>query len=259
MLNELPPFIVTLADELATLPGAVAVVLGGSRAFGASDAKSDWDIGLYYRAEIDLTALAARGTVYPPGSWGRLMNGGAWLQCEGQRVDVLLRDLNAVEHWTQRAEEGDFEVDALLGYSAGVPTYLLTAELASCRVLRGELSVVSYPPKLMAAAPPRWRFCRSFSIAYARAHAERGNFVGAIGQVAKAALEEAHAVLCERGEWTCNEKRLIEAAGLTEVQALFGQVPSERDALLEWIERVGERLGMPKEEASPWAAPAENR
>src|SRR5258706_14870141 len=70
--------------------------LGGSRAFGYNDASSDWDLGLYYRGAIDLTALAARGDVYPPGSWGRVMNGGAWLRCGGERVDVLLRDLDVV-------------------------------------------------------------------------------------------------------------------------------------------------------------------
>src|SRR4029077_14322726 len=108
---------------------AVAVVLAGSHAVGAGDPDSDWDLGVYYRGTIDLSTLAARGAVYPPGSWGRLMNGGAWLRCNGLKVDVLLRDLDTVEHWARRAEQGEFEVDALLGYVAGVPTYLLSAEL----------------------------------------------------------------------------------------------------------------------------------
>jgi hypothetical protein len=54
--------------------------------------------------------------------------------------------------------------------------------------------------KLATAAPPRWRFCRSFSLAYARTHAERGNLVGATGQTAKAVMEKAHAIICQRGE-----------------------------------------------------------
>lgn len=257
-MNELPQSIATLVDKLATMRGVVAVVLGGSRVLGTNDAKSDWDLGLYYRGEIDLTTLSARGIVNPPGSWGRIMNGGAWLQCDGQRVDVLLRDLDAVEHWTQRAQAGDFEVDSLLGYLAGIPTYTLTAELASCRVLHGAIPTVAYPPKLATEAPPRWRFCRSFSLAYALAHAERGNVIGATGQTAKAVMEEAHAILCERSTWVCNEKRLLDAAGLTEVQALFGRVPTDPAALREWIGLVGERLGMPRDEASPWTSANEN-
>src|SRR5262249_28107956 len=168
------------------MPGAVAVVLGGSHALGTGDAGSDWDLGLYYRGTIDLGDLAARGTVHPPGAWGRLMNGGAWLRCGGEKVDVILRDLLVVEQWTRRAEQGEFEVDLLLGYLAGVPPYLLVAGLASCRVLRGELPTAArYPPKLSAAGPPWWRFCRSFSLDYARMHARRGNLVGATGQAAK--------------------------------------------------------------------------
>jgi hypothetical protein len=38
-----------------------------------------------------------------------------------------LRDLNVVEYWTKRAQEGEFERDALLGYLTGIPTY------AQCR------------------------------------------------------------------------------------------------------------------------------
>ncbi len=225
-MSDLPQPVAELVDVLAAMPGTVAVVLGGSRALGSADAASDWDLGVYYRGAIDLTALAARGVVHPPGSWGRVMNGGAWLRCGGERIDVILRDLDVVEHWTRRAEKGEFEVDALLGYLAGVPTYLLSAELASCQPIRGDLPAIPFPPQLVAAAPPRWRFCRSFSLDYARVHARRGDVAGATGQAAKAVMEEAHAIVCERGQWVCNEKRLIEAAGLVGLQALFAQVPT---------------------------------
>src|SRR3970040_255587 len=94
-MNDLPQSIAELVDVLAAMPGSVAVVLGGSRALGSSDAESDWDLGLYYRGAIDLVALAARGVVYPPGSWGRLMNGRAWLQCGGEKGDVILNSLRA--------------------------------------------------------------------------------------------------------------------------------------------------------------------
>ena len=251
-MNDLPQPIAELVDVLADMPGTVAVVLGGSRALGSNDAGSDWDLAVYYRGAIDLTAIAARGTVFPPGSWGRVMNGGAWLRCGGEKVDVLLRDLDVVEHWTRRAEQGEFEVDALLGYVAGVPTYILSAELASCRPLRGNIPAAPFPRQLVVTAPPRWRFCRSFSLDYARMHARRGSLAGATGQAAKAVMEEAHAVLCERGQWVCNEKRLIETAGLAGVHALFGQVPIEPANLLQWVELVADQLGVPKGEVTPW-------
>jgi hypothetical protein len=249
----LPETIVELVDELMAMSGAVAVVLGGSRALGAADEKSDWDLGVYYRGAIDLSRLAARGVVYAPGSWGRLMNGGAWLRRDGLNIDVLLRDLDAVEHWGRRAEQGEFEIDALLGYVAGVPTYLLSAELASCRTLRGELASAPFPPRLMAAAPSKWRFCRSFSLEYARMHARRSNVAGASGQAAKAVMEEAHAIMCEQGRWVCNEKQLIDRAGLSAVQAVFGDVPVERATLLRWVDRVADQLGVLEQETPPWS------
>lgn len=251
-MKDLPRPITELVDVLAAIPGVLAVVLGGSRALGANDAGSDWDLGLYYRGIIDLSPLSARGVVYPPGSWGRVMNGGAWLRCEGEKVDVLLRDLDVVEHWTRRAENGEFERDALLGYLAGIPTYTLSAELASCRTLHGEIPVAPFPPQLVVAAPPIWRFCRSFSLDYARMHARRGNLAGATGQVSAAIMEEAHAILCERGEWVCNEKRLMETAGLAGLRVLFAQVPIDSARLVQWVDRVADRLGVPRGEETPW-------
>jgi hypothetical protein len=251
-MNDLPQTVAELVDVLASMPGAIAVALGGSRALGTSDPGGDWDLGLYYRGEIDLSALAARGTVFPPGSWGRLMNGGARLRCGAEKIDVLLRDLDVVEHWTRRAQNGEFERDALLGYLAGVPTYVLSAELASCRPLRGDIPASPFPPRLAVAAPPVWRFCRSFSLDYARMHARRGNVAGATGQAAAAVMEEAHAILCERGQWVCNEKRLIETAGLARLHPLFTQIPNESANLAQWIDQVAEGLGVSKSEITPW-------
>jgi len=251
-MTELPKLVAEMVEILANLPGTIAVVLGGSQSVGTADSGSDWDLGLYYRGAIDLTALAVWGTVHPPGAWGRLMNGGAWLRFGDLKVDVMLRDLDTVEHWTRRAEKGEFEVDLLLGYLAGVPSYFLTGELASCRVLWGEIPIAPFPAALRASGPPQWRFSRSFSLDYARMHARRGNPVGAGGQAAKAIMEEAHARLCEQGRWVCNEKRILEAAGLVELSAPFAQIPPEAAELLRWVDQVADQLGVQAGEVTPW-------
>ena len=82
------------------------MTIGGSRATGTADQSSDWDVGVYYRAGIDLAPHARYGEVHPPGSWGRIMNGGAWLSVEGTKVDVLLRDLDVALHWAGQARRG---------------------------------------------------------------------------------------------------------------------------------------------------------
>lgn len=53
------------------------------------------------------------------------MNGGSWLQLDDLRIDVLVRDLDVVEHWAGEAGAGRFEVDGLPGYVAGITTYSL--------------------------------------------------------------------------------------------------------------------------------------
>jgi hypothetical protein len=251
-VTTFPRSLASLADFLASMRGVSAVVLGGSRALGTASDASDWDLGVYYRGELDTSSLARFGAVHPPGSWGRIMNGGAWLTVDGLKVDVLLRDLDVVERWSARAREGEFEIDALLGYLAGVPTYSLLAERAVALTLRGELPAESeYPRSLVARAPERWRFCRDFSLEYARMHARRGDAVGAVGQAVKAAMEEAHARAAERGRWVLNEKRLLECTGLAGVSALLHAMPEAHERLLSWVDGFGVALRDPEDQEHP--------
>jgi hypothetical protein len=235
-MSELPRPVADLCAALGSQPGVLAVALGGSRAAGTADAASDWDLGLYYRGEIDLTVLARHGQVHPPGSWGRLMNGGAWLTVDGLKVDVLLRDLDVVRHWSAEAEQGRYEVDALLGYVAGAPTYGLMAELAVSRALVGTLPEVSaYPAALAEAGVRRWRVHAEFSLEHARMRAERGDVTGAAAQAAKAVLEAAHARACRERLWVLNEKTLVERAGLAALHERFTRIPAGPAALVEWV------------------------
>ena len=207
-----------LAIQLQAIPGVVAVTLGGSRARGVQHAGSDWDLGLYYRGALDadqLRALGHPGTVVNPGEWGRLMNGGAWWTIDGVKVDVLYRDLDVVEHWAAQAEQGRFEVDDLLGYLAGFPTYAVVGELALGRQLTGEpLPRPSYPSALRDRAARIWRWRAEFHRTYAVQHVARGDHRVQAALLIRADLEEAHARMAERGEWVLNEKGLLARAGL---------------------------------------------
>ena len=143
-----------LAEQLMEIPDVVAVTLGGSRAGGVIHPDSDWDFGLYYRDAIradDVRALGFDGTVVEPGAWGRLVNGGAWLTVEDQRVDLLYRDLDVVQHWLEEAEAGRYEVHQVDGYLAGMATYVLAGELALSELLAGEL------PAARSQSPTRRR------------------------------------------------------------------------------------------------------
>jgi hypothetical protein len=209
-----------LADRLRQIPGVIAVTLGGSRATGAHQADSDWDFGLYYRGSIDVSAIRSlgyAGTVVEPGKWGRLINGGAWLFVDGQRVDLLYREISTVEHWTREAEAGRFERDHVEGYVAGMTTYVLCGELALGRVLHGSLPRPDFPPALRESAPPRWFGSALFSLDVAETYVKRGDDSGAMALALKGLIAAAQGVLARRGEWALNEKRIIERAGLGEL------------------------------------------
>ena len=236
---DLPGEVRDVVDRVAAMRGVEAVLLGGSRATGTATEDSDWDVGVYYRGSLDLDPLAELGQVHPPGSWGRLMNGGAWLHLADTRVDVILRDLDVLEHWTDEARAGRYDVDGLLGYLAGFPSYTLTAEVASSELVFGRLDIdATFPESLRRAAPARWRFHRDFSLYHARRAAGLGNEVAALGQLCRAVVEEAHARHCAAGRWVLNEKRIQDGTGLpvrlppgqvSHVVETVAMVLSERD------------------------------
>ncbi|MFI6565545.1 nucleotidyltransferase domain-containing protein [Streptomyces sp. NPDC050534] len=244
-------FLDTVTDRLATLPTVRAVALGGSRAQGTHRPDSDWDMAVYYRGPFDpadLRALGWEGEVSDVGGWGGgVFNGGAWLTIDGRRVDVHYRDLDVVEHELAEAEEGRFRVEPLLFHLAGIPSYLVVAELAINRVLRGKAPrPTAYPQKLRASAADRWRGIAQATLAYAKAnHAPAGRLTEVAGAVATAAMQTGHAVLAARGEWVTNEKRLLERAelrGVDELLAGMGRQSGSLAAVLSGAESLFARL-----------------
>ncbi|MGW3951765.1 nucleotidyltransferase domain-containing protein [Streptomyces sp. NPDC004752] len=243
-------FLDTTADRLAALPAVRAVALGGSRAQGTHRPDSDWDLAVYYRGPFDpaeLRALGWPGEVSEIGGWGGgVFNGGAWLSIKGRRVDVHYRDLDSVEHELAEAREGRFRVEPLLFHLAGIPSYLVVAELAVNTVLRGELPRPAvYPPKLRrtalehwhGTALEHWHGTARATLAYAQAnHAPHGRLTEVAGALAVAAAQTAHAVLAARGEWVTNEKRLLERAGLRAVDGIVAGL--DGSGLMAGIERA---------------------
>jgi len=153
-------FEATVVEALQVMPGAEAVMLGGSRARGDHRPDSDWDFAVYYRGAMDASyfeTLGWSGTVYQPGQWGQVMYGGAVFDLDGRHFDIHYRNLDVVEHWTAEARRGHFEVHILNFHLAGIPTYMLTGELATGRVLWGEVEVPDYPDALRETAPSVWR------------------------------------------------------------------------------------------------------
>jgi hypothetical protein len=168
-------------------------------------------------------------------------------QPRGIKVDVLLRDLDVALYWVAEASQGVYEVDALLGYLAGAPTYTLMAELALNRTVHGRLPVVGeYPEKLSQTALRRWLLSGEFSLAHAQTRAERGDITGTVGQSAKAVMEMGHALACAQHLWVINEKKLVEQ-GPDFRRCTLGLLIPHPSQLLTWLDglRMALRRALP--------------
>ncbi|WP_344810571.1 hypothetical protein [Microlunatus aurantiacus] len=65
------------------------------------------------------------------GEWGGgVFNGGAWLEIDEAKVDLLWRDLDVVDHEISEAQAGRWRQEPLMFHLTGIPTYILLAELA---------------------------------------------------------------------------------------------------------------------------------
>jgi len=208
-----------LTGQLAALPGVLAVALGGSRAQMTNRPDSDWDFAVYYRGEFEPQSLREKrwaGEVSEVGGWGGgVMNGGAWLTIDGRRVDVHYRDLDQVEYWCAEAEAGRFQKELLLFYVAGIPTYVVMAELATNRVLAGTLPRPEYPELLASSAGDRWGKDALASLGYAAsALRSRRDVTVALSNAGRGLIEAAHSTLSYRRQWALNEKGIVARAGL---------------------------------------------
>lgn len=237
-----------LAAQLAEIPGVVAVTLGGSRATGNERPDSDWDFGLYYRDRIDpddVRGLGWPGDVSEPGGWGPVVNGGAWLVVEDQRVDLCYRDLDEVLTSVAEAEAGRFRIEALATFVAGIPTYVPAGELALGKVLVGTLPRPAFPDALAVSAPPRWRQLASMALRTAGAHARRGDATATAANLGQAVIAEAQARQAGRRQWELNEKGLVARAGLEATDDVLAMVGSSPDQLAAAVDAVVALLQLP--------------
>jgi len=214
-----------LAERLVTVPGVVAVALGGSRARGTHRPDSDHDLGLYYRGTLDVDALQALATevadgpveVTRPGAWGPWVDGGGWLTVEGRPVDWIYRSLDRVEAVWADCAAGRYTVEFQVGHPLGFYSYAYAGEVALCRLLAdpaGELAALqrrAYPPALGAAlVAGLWE--ADFAIGNAKKGAAGGDPAYVAGCLFRAVGVLCHALHGHARRWVVNEKGLVASA-----------------------------------------------
>jgi hypothetical protein len=236
-----------LVESLMGIPGVVAVARAeGEHAAGPRPQGRPAYL-LYYRGTLDageLRKLAFEGDLEEPGVGGRVMNSVGTLTIEGGRVDVSYRDLDAVEHWVAEAYAGRFEIDAVDGWLAGMPTYGLLGELATGEALAGKLPRPEFPAALRKSATRRWRDTAARALEVAGSLASRGDVAGCSGLLAKAAVATAEARLAERGEWVLGEGGIVRRAGLGRTETILASIGDRPFDLERAVSRMRVALGL---------------
>ncbi|WP_434042798.1 MULTISPECIES: nucleotidyltransferase domain-containing protein [Sorangium] len=231
-----------VAARLGAIPGVAAVVLGGSRARGEGHPDSDIDLGIYYEPERppDLEALRAlarelcaggpadgvaplakelhgsvpEDVVTPIGAWGPWINGGAWLEVEGRRVDWLYRDLARVRRVIEACRAGQVTCDYQPGHPHGFLDAIYLAEVHDCRPLvdpEGALGplkalVTPYPPRLRRAIIDRFLWEAGFALDTAQKAGRRGDVLYVSGCLFRAAACLVQALFALNERYVSNEK-----------------------------------------------------
>lgn len=222
------PDLISIAERLQAVRGVVAVVLGGSRARGPHRPDSDFDLGLYYRGELDVAALRALAAGYgdapsdvtPCGGWGPWVDGGGWFTVGGHRVDWIYRDLDRVRRSWADCQRGHYEVGVQAGHPLGFYSHAYAGEAAICRVQTdptGELAALQaetrrYPPALGdALVHALWQ--AGFALYGVRTAAATGDATYAAGNLFQLVGALCHALHGRAGQWLINEKAMVAATG----------------------------------------------
>lgn len=230
MKINLEQLIITIAAEISQVEGVSAVVLGGSRARGTQNNKSDVDLGIYYHPDrpLDLAALGRVAAQFddahrsdaltPLGSWGPWINGGGWLTVNGIAVDFLYRDLGKVTAVVDSCHQGKVEIFYQPGHPHGFMSSIYMAELAVCKPLwesdRHEISALKartnpYPAALKQALIGTFGWEINFSIEIARKGISRGDVVYASGCCFRAAMCMLQILFAINEAYWLNEKGAV--------------------------------------------------
>ena len=204
---EIDAILRDVVARISEIDGIVAIVLGGSRARGTADERSDIDLGLYYDAKhpFSTTALGAAAQelddrhsdnlITPFGEWGPGVNGGGWLEIRGNHVDFLYRDLGAVRDAIEDCVAGRPRSIYQLGHPLGFHIQIYAGEIHVCRLLFDPTGVISklksevrdYPEKFRTAAITKHLFDAEFEIMIASKPAQRRDVMYVAGCLFRAA------------------------------------------------------------------------
>jgi hypothetical protein len=189
-----------ILNELRSVQGLLAVVLGGSYARGTQRPDSDMDIGLYYAEDApfstdDIRQIAQKISAGEPPTvtafyaWGAWVNGGAWIHAAAGKVDFLYRNVDQVRRVIQDAHAGKVQLDFLQQPPYGFHSVIYLAETAIClplydpqNVIRDlKQSVAFYPAALKQTIVHDSLWGAEFTLSHAQTFARQADVYNTVG------------------------------------------------------------------------------
>lgn len=219
--------VATIVDELSSVSGVVAVVLGGSFASGRATPESDVDLGIYYREASPfriehIRAIAERisGNSTPVVTdfyqWGPWVNGGAWIRTASGKVDFLYRNLDHVErtitdaengiiehHYGQQPPYGFYSVIYLAETKIAVPLHDPEGALT-----RAKARVARYPDRLRMRIVDDALWSAEFTLGFAESASSTGDVYGAAGCLTRIFSNLTQAIFALNEEFFLTDKRI---------------------------------------------------
>jgi Polymerase beta, Nucleotidyltransferase len=236
-----------VTQRLSKVESVVAVVLGGSHARGDAKPNSDIDLAMYYHPEnplniAQLRALADELEGADPtlklyedrgptelGGWGPFINGGAWLEIQGQRMDWLYSNISEVQQAISDAVAGKSVLHHRPGHPHGFHTHIFVGQVHFAKALYdptgafGKLKeqVLEYPPKLRRFLIREFNGQIDVALASSEKSAARGETYYVAGS-----LFECAACLVQM-LFALNEKYFINEKGSVDLVETFTLKPKD--------------------------------
>jgi predicted nucleotidyltransferase len=205
--REIEEILNLVVARVSRMDGVSAIVLGGSRARGTADERSDIDLGIYYdgqrpfltaalgAAAQELDDRQAENLVTSFGEWGPGVNGGGWLEIRGNHVDFLYRELGAVSQAIDDCIAGRPHSIYQLGHPLGFHMQIYAGEVHVCRPLFDRDGTIAelkskvreYPEQFRGAVITKHLFDAEFEISIATKPAQRGDVMYVAGCLFRAA------------------------------------------------------------------------
>lgn len=193
-----------IAGALKQIAPVKAIVLGGSHCTHLATESSDLDIGIYYsqKAAFDIEEIRALAskfsvdgnpTVTSLYGWGPWVNGGAWMETAGGKVDLLYRNIEQVVSTIEKAKSGewmnDFDQQPPYGYSS----IFYLGETEHCIPLYDPEGIIGYlksqvrpyPHLLKESVTQQCLWAAEFSLWHADYFLKKGDIYNLMGCLAR--------------------------------------------------------------------------